>query len=74
MLSSKADSPTLASIHDTQVFAKPHEESQLFSEFLEYVIQQETDPDFPADAEVRYAQTRKPSLNEYRCLCPRPRN
>lgn len=60
MLSSKADSPMLTSVHDTPILAKPHEESQLFNEFLEYVVQQETDPGFPEDAEVRYAQTRKP--------------
>ena len=51
MLSSKADSPMLTSVHDTPILAKPHEESQLFNEFLEYVIQQETDPGFPEDAD-----------------------
>lgn len=45
--------------HESLLFAKPHEEYQLFEEFLDYIIGQETDPDFPQDAEVRYAQTRK---------------
>ncbi len=45
--------------HEFPLFAKPHEESQPFEEFLDYIVGQETDPSFPPDAEVRYAQTRK---------------
>lgn len=44
--------------HESLLFAKPHEEPQLFEEFLDYVIGQEADSEFPQDAEVRYAQTR----------------
>jgi jumonji domain-containing protein 7 len=58
MLLSNADSPTFCSEHDTTVFAKPHQEDQLFEDFLKYVVEQENDPAFPADSEVRYAQTR----------------
>ena len=56
--SRNADAPTMSPTHESLLFAKPHEESQLFEEFLDYIIGQETDPDFPQDAEVRYAQTR----------------
>ncbi|KAF7562559.1 hypothetical protein G7046_g1572 [Stylonectria norvegica] len=53
-----ADAPTVAPDgRGITVFAKPHEEDQPFHEFLEYVVRQETDPDFPVDKEVRYAQT-----------------
>lgn len=41
------------------VLAKPYEEQQSFSEFLDYVIAQEKNKDDPRYAEVRYAQTRK---------------
>lgn len=51
--------PTVPPGEESLVFAKPHYEDQPFEELLEYVARQETDPDFPADAEVRYAQTRK---------------
>ncbi|KAL1878063.1 hypothetical protein VTK73DRAFT_8114 [Phialemonium thermophilum] len=48
------------------VFAKPWEEDQPFSDFLQYVIRQETDPSFPPDSEVRYAQTQNDNLrHEY---------
>lgn len=40
------------------VLAKPHEEQQLFSEFIDYVMSQERDADDPKYSEVRYAQTR----------------
>lgn len=56
---SNADSPTFSPAHQRLVLAKPHEESQSFDEFLDYVIDQETDPAFPLDAETRYAQTRQ---------------
>lgn len=56
---SNADMPTVPPDEESLVFAKPHYEDQPFEELLEYVARQETDPDFPADAEVRYAQTRK---------------
>ncbi|KAJ4145705.1 hypothetical protein LMH87_004544 [Akanthomyces muscarius] len=64
-----ADAPTMSPTHESLLFAKPHEEYQLFEEFLDYIIGQETDPDFPQDAEVRYAQTQDDNLRqEYRCL------
>ncbi|KAM3525527.1 hypothetical protein MY4038_007242 [Beauveria bassiana] len=64
-----ADAPTLSSAHDAPLFAKPHEESQPFEEFLDYIISQETDPDFSQSAEVRYAQTQNDNLRqEYQCL------
>lgn len=53
-----ADAPTFSPAHGKAVVAKPLEEEQPFDEFLDYVIQQETDPAFPTGAEVRYAQTR----------------
>jgi hypothetical protein len=66
-----ADAPTFSSHHETTVISKPHEEDQPFHEFLNYVIEQETKPDFDKNSEVRYAQTRKwimllyDSLNSY---------
>lgn len=54
---SNADSPTLYEEDGTLVFAKPWEEAQPFTEFLNYVIQQEKDPS-SLEGEVRYAQTR----------------
>ncbi|KAJ9142741.1 JmjC domain-containing protein 7 [Pleurostoma richardsiae] len=60
-----ADSPTRLE-NGSLVFAKPWEEDQAFPEFLDYVIRQERDPSFPADAEVRYAQTQNDNLrHEY---------
>lgn len=56
---SNADSPTKSPKDGNTVFVKPHEEDQPFDQFLEYVVRQETDPGFPTDSEVRYAQTRK---------------
>lgn len=56
---SNADMPTVPPGEESLVFAKPHYEDQPFEELLEFVARQETDPDFPPDAEVRYAQTRK---------------
>ena len=56
---SNADMPTVPPGEESLIFAKPHYEDQPFEELLEYVARQETDPEFPADAEVRYAQTRK---------------
>jgi jumonji domain-containing protein 7 len=53
------------------VFAKPHEEDQPFDQFFRYVVQQETDPDFPVESEVRYAQTQNDNLrDEYVTLFP----
>jgi hypothetical protein len=75
-----ADAPTTDE-NGSVVFAKPHEEDQEFSEFLSYVIRQEKDEDFPPDAEIRYAQTRKLvvlfstlniSLYPYGFLCQLP--
>lgn len=56
---SNADSPTPH--HDgSLIFAKPWEEDQSFPSFLNFLIQQELDLDQShAQAEVRYAQTRK---------------
>lgn len=51
--------PTFLPGEESLVFAKPHYEDQPFEELLEFVARQETDPDFPPNAEVRYAQTRK---------------
>jgi jumonji domain-containing protein 7 len=51
--------PTVPPGEESLVFAKPHYEDQPFEELLEFVARQETDPDFPSNAEVRYAQTRK---------------
>ncbi|KAM0443764.1 hypothetical protein ACHAO4_010424 [Trichoderma viride] len=54
-----ADAPTFSPEHQATVISKPHEEIQRFSDFFTYVTQQETDPEFPSDSEVRYAQTRE---------------
>src|SRR6478735_8120885 len=62
---SNADMPTVPPGEESLVFAKPHYEDQPFEELLEYVARQETDPEFPANAEVRYAQTRKPDYIHY---------
>ncbi|KAH8891360.1 Clavaminate synthase-like protein [Thozetella sp. PMI_491] len=63
-----ADSPTDYD-DGSAVFAKPCEEHQPFPSFLDYVIQQETDPAFPRDSEVRYAQTQNDNLrHEYASL------
>ncbi|KAH8164630.1 hypothetical protein CIB48_g3618 [Xylaria polymorpha] len=65
-----ADAPTLDGEGQT-VFAKPHEEDQEFSEFLEYVIQQEKSSSLDNEQqarkeEVRYAQTQNDNLrHEY---------
>lgn len=69
---SNADSPTTRE-DGSIVFAKPFQEDQPFQEFLDYVVQQETDPDSLApDSEVRYAQTRKISPTRTASLhdCP----
>ncbi|KAL7918182.1 cupin-like domain-containing protein [Trichoderma austrokoningii] len=55
-----ADAPTFSSEHEATVISKPHEELQQFSDFFTHVTQQETDPEFPSDSEVRYAQTHIP--------------
>jgi jumonji domain-containing protein 7 len=47
------------------------EEEQAFDNFMDYLIRQETDPTFPSDAEVRYAQTQNDNFrNEYQSLFP----
>ncbi|KFH46293.1 JmjC domain-containing protein-like protein [Hapsidospora chrysogenum ATCC 11550] len=64
-----ADAPTFSPAHNGPVISKPCEEEQPFGEFLDYVIRQETDPAFPPDAEVRYAQTQNDNFrNEYMSL------
>ncbi|KAJ3498795.1 hypothetical protein NLG97_g854 [Lecanicillium saksenae] len=64
-----ADAPTMSPAHNSTLFAKPHEESQPFAEFLDYIVRQEQDPGFDQDAEVRYAQTQNDNLREeYQCL------
>ncbi|TFB05519.1 JmjC domain-containing protein 7 [Trichoderma ghanense] len=66
-----ADAPTFSPQHNATVIAKPHEETQQFDNFLTYIIQQETDPAFPPDSEVRYAQTQNDNLrDEYLPLYP----
>lgn len=57
-----ADAPTFSHVHETTVMAKPHEEAQLFEQFLTYIIRQERDQQFSGGSEVRYAQTRQRSL------------
>ncbi|KAI1030667.1 hypothetical protein LB505_004029 [Fusarium chuoi] len=59
-----ADMPTVPPGKESMVFAKPHYEDQPFEELLEYVARQGADPDFPPDAEVRYAQTQNDNLRE----------
>ncbi|KAF5702932.1 putative phospholipase [Fusarium globosum] len=59
-----ADMPTVLPGKESMVFAKPHYEDQPFEELLEYVARQGADPDFPPDAEVRYAQTQNDNLRE----------
>ncbi|KAK6444182.1 hypothetical protein FP744_10000430 [Trichoderma asperellum] len=59
-----ADAPTFSPEHQATVISKPHEEIQLFSDFFTYVTQQETDPAFPSDSEVRYAQTQNDNLRD----------
>ncbi|PIG86689.1 phospholipase A2 protein family [Aspergillus arachidicola] len=64
-----ADAPTQHPDYNFSVFAKPHYEDQPFDTFLEYVVRHETDPNFPQDAEVRYAQTQNDNLrDEYMAL------
>ncbi|OTA04274.1 hypothetical protein A9Z42_0048640 [Trichoderma parareesei] len=66
-----ADAPTFSPQHNATVIAKPHEETQQFDDFFTYIIQQETDPAFPLDSEVRYAQTQNDNLrDEYLPLYP----
>jgi peptidyl-lysine (3S)-dioxygenase / protease len=58
--SRNADAPTLDT-HGNTVFAKPHEEYELFEDFIDYLTKQEIDS--PSEThEVRYAQTRKYTL------------
>ncbi|CAN8095637.1 unnamed protein product [Discula destructiva] len=60
-----ADAPTVLE-NGELVFAKPWEEDQPFPEFLDYLRRQETDPLFPPDSEIRYAQTQNDNLrHEY---------
>ncbi|KAK5657312.1 hypothetical protein OQA88_3376 [Cercophora sp. LCS_1] len=61
-----ADAPTLH--NNSLVFAKPHEEDQPFSSFLDYIIAQEREsPTSPS--EIRYAQTQNDNLRtEYPSL------
>ncbi|KAK4113735.1 Clavaminate synthase-like protein [Canariomyces notabilis] len=71
-----ADSPTVFTDSEgntTLVFAKPHEEDQPFSTFLDYLIKQEhqLQPTRPQqeEEEVRYAQTQNDNLrHEYLAL------
>ncbi|KLU88426.1 hypothetical protein MAPG_07412 [Magnaporthiopsis poae ATCC 64411] len=67
-----ADAPTRLQ-DGSVVFAKPWEEDQVFSEFLDFVVRQETEPPScsgPAHGgEIRYAQTQNDNLrNEYSTL------
>ncbi|KAK1828273.1 cupin-like domain-containing protein [Podospora conica] len=64
-----ADAPT-PHPDGSLVFAKPYEELQSFPEFLDYLIQQEHNPD-DSPSEVRYAQTQNNNLpTEYPLLAP----
>lgn len=57
-----ADAPTLhpdESGTERLVFVKPHEEVQPFQELIDYVVDQELDPQAVQHTEVRYAQTRE---------------
>ncbi|KAF5126140.1 JmjC domain-containing protein 7 [Metarhizium anisopliae] len=66
-----ADAPTYSPKDGVTVLAKPHEESQMFDDFLTYLTQQEMDKTFPEDSEVRYAQTQNDNFrDEYSCLFP----
>ncbi|OAA52073.1 Transcription factor jumonji/aspartyl beta-hydroxylase [Metarhizium rileyi] len=60
-----ADAPTFSPKDGVTVLSKPLEESEMFSDFLTYITQQEQDETFPRDSEVRYAQTLcHPCMNE----------
>ncbi|KAK0124231.1 hypothetical protein ONS95_009206 [Cadophora gregata] len=76
-----ADSPVKSPITNELLFVKPHEEQQLFSTFLDFVIAQEKEISSVSDAspsyqerhipggEVRYAQTQNDNLpSEYTLL------
>ncbi|KID77595.1 Bifunctional peptidase and (3S)-lysyl hydroxylase JMJD7 [Metarhizium brunneum] len=66
-----ADAPTYSPKDGVTVLAKPHEESQMFDDFLTYLTQQEMDKTFPEDSEVWYAQTQNDNFrDEYSCLFP----
>ncbi|KAK5993163.1 Bifunctional peptidase and (3S)-lysyl hydroxylase Jmjd7 [Cladobotryum mycophilum] len=66
-----ADAPTFSPTYNTTVISKPHEESQPFDEFLDYIIQQETDPKSSPKSEIRYAQTQNDNFrDEYLPLFP----
>ncbi|PHH64889.1 hypothetical protein CDD81_3746 [Ophiocordyceps australis] len=66
-----ADAPTFSPHHNATLFAKPHEESQFFKDFLTYIVKQESDATFDQTAEVRYAQTQNDNLrDEYSPLFP----
>ena len=64
---SYADAPMPSGDGQKLVLAKPYEESQMFHEFLSYIMGQETDPNFPPDSEVRYAQTRECNSPHVKC-------
>lgn len=57
--SRRADAPVAEGPERRPGIAKPLEQEAPFHDFLDYVIQQETDPNFPTQSEVRYAQTRQ---------------
>ncbi|KAK2602042.1 hypothetical protein N8I77_008613 [Diaporthe amygdali] len=60
-----ADAPTKNEKGEL-VFAKPCEEDQPFSDFVQYVARQEKDASFLQDSEIRYAQTQNDNLrHEY---------
>lgn len=62
---SNADSPT--PLEDgSLVFVKPHEEDELFDDFLDYVSTQEKED--ANTGEVRYAQTREDIAISSFCL------
>ncbi|OTA67923.1 putative pla2g4b [Hypoxylon sp. EC38] len=69
--SGNADAPTVMESEQGLVFAKPHEEDQVFEEFLDYLTAQEKSSHSSPETqgEVRYAQTQNDNLrHEYSFL------
>jgi len=64
-----ADAPTLCADEtgtERLVFAKPYEEMQPFADLIDYVVEQELNPQAVQHTEVRYAQTQNDNLrHEY---------
>ncbi|KZZ89920.1 Transcription factor jumonji/aspartyl beta-hydroxylase [Moelleriella libera RCEF 2490] len=70
-----ADAPSFLAEHGVAVLAKPHQEDQMFDDFLTYIIQQEQGALSSQQSEVRYAQTQNDNMRgEYDCLLPDAQN